>query len=325
MALAREEDEITPLAEAELTRLVRAAGDAGYQPDQAMPKARSTDFHKRSLMDIAREATPEPAPPPPMAAAPPLAEVTAPPEPQPVLPEAPPDATAPAARPEVMPETPTAATPKAEPAPAPPIDAPAATAPTAPAVSTEALRAARSEGYREGEAAGAASGRAEAEAAANTRLAQAIAALEAATAALSAPDAGLIAALRHEISQTVLALASARAGVQIDTLPGAFLRRIEALTDRVQADLAQTAIRLNPEDLRAVKSVLSDAAPLASARLIPDTALVRGDIDIAVGGLRLTDRIGIDPATADLTAPAAMPADAPEAEPDASTGDADQP
>ena len=75
----------------------------------------------------------------------------------------------------------------------------------------------------------------------------------------------------------------------------------------MQADLAQTAIRLNPDDLRAITPALSETAPLAAARLIADDGLARGDIDLAVGGLRLADRIGTDPARATQLAQPADP------------------
>jgi hypothetical protein len=107
-----------------------------------------------------------------------------------------------------------------------------------------------------------------------------------------------MATLRAQIEHSVLALASARAGTQIDSLSGAFVRRIEALADQVQADLQRTVIRVNPEDLIAIEKTLSPAAPLALARLVADETMARGDVELAAGGLRLTDRLGIAPADA---------------------------
>lgn len=333
MALAREDDEPQPLAEAELTRLVQAAGKADYQPALDMPKARSTAFHKRSLMEIARETLPEPkaAPTPgPQQAAPSNTTDSATPALQPSdawpadVADPAPDAAGTAAPPSSATKAEDAAaradTPDGRAPQAPPASERAQTSPPSTAVPTpqpahsapsaEALRAARDEGYQAGKAAS--------EAETEARLGSALAALDAAVAALNNPDPAAYADLRAEIARSVLALASGRAGQQIDALPGPFLRRIEALADRVQADLAQTAIRLNPDDLRAIAPALSEIAPLAAARLIADDGLARGDIDLAVGGLRLTDRIGTDPASAAQLGPPADPdtlsQDAPQAD-----------
>ena len=317
MQVAQDED-ARPLAETELTRLVRAAGETAYTPGNGMPKAKERGFKARSLMDIARAAPPPPPPPAPPKAQLPAAE----PEAQTnIAPEAPvgnAPADLPLANAEIphtpaqmqytdLPKALTQPSPVPRPVPKPardsnsaeiakpaPPKAPppaAAAAPVqAPAPDPKVLEAARKEAYREGQEAG--------RVAAEESLTQAIFTLQAAAAAFTTPAPEAMATLRAQIEHSVLALASARAGTQIDSLPGAFVRRIEALADQVQADLQRTVIRVNPDDLIAIEKTLSPAAPLALARLVGDETMARGDVELAAGGLRLTDRLGIAPADA---------------------------
>ena len=129
-----------------------------------------------------------------------------------------------------------------------------------------------------------------------------------------------IAKLRHEIIETVKDLASARAGAQIDDMPEAFLAKIEDLVDRIRTDLAQPRLRLNPEDIAAVKPYLQGSETLALVSITADPELARGDMELSTDGLRYADRVMPKPVAA---AKAVRKTPSPDARPAGSdTGDA---
>ena len=100
---------------------------------------------------------------------------------------------------------------------------------------------------------------------------------------------GAIDELATSIEASVLSLASSRAGMAIDTVPEAFIQRIKTLADRVNITVTQPIVRLNPLDLFVLKPVLEQSEDLLNLRLVSDANLQRGDIELSLEGIRLTD------------------------------------
>lgn len=297
------EEATRALDEAEIASLVRLAGQGSYQPDTRLTPRKPAAFRSRSLLDIARQATPEPPPPPP--AAPPAAAAAAAPTPAPTPAQASPvphEAPRAIAEAEVIAEFPAAPPAAAEPAPLAP--------PPPPGIDPELAAREREEAYISGFRAGEAQARREIEG----ETVAALAALDAAARAFMNPDAAMVAALQSGLRAAVLGLASARAGVRIDEMPEAFLRRIEALVEQVQADLRGTVLRLNPADAAAIAPLIGRSELLSEARIISRGDLNRGDVDLSIGGLRIVDALPVRPEVA--TKPADAPADAPAAPPE---------
>lgn len=275
--------ETAPLDETEITRLIAAARAESYRPSQAMPQGKPDAFRPKSLLELARQRRETDK----------LAEVQAEDAPAPAAP----DATQPAAGGEdefpLQPQEPqdlvldipdgaVADTDEdwaAQTAAAPAL-VPADVAPQADPAELERIRA---EAY--------AAGRAEAEAALRDNLTAATQALAAAAQALAHPASEAMSGLRADIARAVLELASERAGLAIDAMPDAFLDRIEALADRIHAQASQPVLRLHPDDLAAIEPLIASSDSLAAMRILPSAELSRGDVDLAVEGLRLSDRI----------------------------------
>ena len=100
---------------------------------------------------------------------------------------------------------------------------------------------------------------------------------------------GAIDELATSIEASVLSLASSRAGLAIDTCPEAFIQRIKTLADRIHTSATQPIVRLNPLDLFVLKPILEQSKDLLNLRLVSDANLQRGDIDLSLEGIRLTD------------------------------------
>ncbi|ABN76800.1 FliH/SctL family protein [Cereibacter sphaeroides] len=180
-------------------------------------------------------------------------------------------------------------------------------APPAPALPDPALlEAARAEGRRDGHAEGRAEGRREAEA----EFAHARETFLRLAERLSAPAPGDTARLARMIDGAVCALASQRAGIEIDRHPAGFAARLEALADRVAQGLRQVTLRLNPEDLQALAPHLPGSDLLSEARIAADPRLARGDLEVRAEGIVLSDLLA--PAASLPGAAADSPA-APEA------------
>jgi len=292
------EEATRALDEAEIASIVRLAGQGNYQPDTKLAPRKPAAFRSRSLLDIARQATPEPppAPAPREAAAPAAAIPTAA---APDVHPAPHEAPRAVAEAEVVAEFPPA------PPIAPPAAPPAAVEPDPPApppgIDPEQAAREREEAYISGFRAGEAQARREIEG----ETVAALAALDAAARAFMNPDAAMVAALQSGLRAAVLGLASARAGVRIDEMPEAFLRRIEALVEQVQADLRGTVLRLNPADAAALGPLLGRSELLSEARIVARDDLARGDVDLSIGGLRIVDALPVRPE--DATKPADPP------------------
>ncbi|WP_439138957.1 FliH/SctL family protein [Roseicyclus sp.] len=178
-------------------------------------------------------------------------------------------------------------------------DEPAIAADTGPSIDPGTLEQVRAEAFS--------AGRAEAEAELRDGLSMATQVLEAVAQALSHPAADALAGLRADIAEAVLRLASERAGLEIDTMPDAFLERIEALADRIHAQASQPILRLHPDDLAAIEALIASSDSLASMRIVTSVELSRGDVDLVVDGLRLSDRILGQPAARKKARSAAKP------------------
>lgn len=116
-----------------------------------------------------------------------------------------------------------------------------------------------------------------------------VAVLDAAIAAFRSADG--VASLRHEILEAVKKLASVRAGAQIDEMPEAYLTKIEDLVDRIRNDLAKPRLRMNPDDIAAIKPYIATSETLGSIIISPDADLARGDIELSTDNLRYADRL----------------------------------
>ena len=95
--------------------------------------------------------------------------------------------------------------------------------------------------------------------------------------------------LAATIEASVLSLASSRAGMVIDEMPEAFMKRIQTLADRIQKSATQPVVQLHPLDLLVLQPILEQSKDLLNLRLISNSKLQRGDIDLSLEGIRLTD------------------------------------
>lgn len=162
------------------------------------------------------------------------------------------------------------------------------------------LAEARAEGYAQGRADGAeaghaaghaegvVAGRAEAEAA----LGPARDAFLAAMARLE-EGAGLADGLAGVLAEAVRKLAAERAGQMIEALPAAFAARVEAMADRVAQGVRAVSVRLNPDDLEAIRPHLAGCEVLEGAALTADARLARGDVEVRAEGIRLADLLEV--------------------------------
>jgi len=130
-------------------------------------------------------------------------------------------------------------------------------------------------------------------------MAKALVVMEAAGQAFTATPISVARDLRHAMEQTLLAMASVRAGSQIDTMPASFLKRIELMADRVQVIATRPILRLHPADLDAISALVSGSEALSNVRLIANPDLARGDVDLSLGGVRLADILGPIPPASD--------------------------
>jgi flagellar assembly protein FliH len=72
-------------------------------------------------------------------------------------------------------------------------------------------------------------------------------------------------------------------------MPQAFWARIETLAERIQTSTSAPILKVHPSDLLVLKPCLEQSSKLLSLRLVADESLARGDIDLALEGIRLTD------------------------------------
>jgi flagellar assembly protein FliH len=189
-------------------------------------------------------------------------------------------------------------TPEAVSSPAPEPEAPEDTA------ITEATEDAYQRGFLEGQKS--------AETEVEHMMSHALGLLTQVTHSFAAQVDGAIEELATSIEASVLSLASSRAGTAIDTVPEAFLQRIKTLADRIHSSATHPIVRLNPLDLLVLKPILEQSQDLLNLRLVSDASLQRGDIDLSLEGIRLTDLLPrVDQPAQDITyTPLVLAADA---------------
>lgn len=95
--------------------------------------------------------------------------------------------------------------------------------------------------------------------------------------------------MSRQLQEAVFALASDRAGSQIDSLPKALIARIEKIAERVIDAVDTAIIRLNPDDLAAITPHLDGSEIALSGKFVGDAHLARGDITIKAGSIKLDD------------------------------------
>ncbi|CRK76128.1 flagellar assembly protein H [Nereida ignava] len=290
-----------PLKQSEISRFIRAIDAEGYQKsDNTLVKPEGA-FKPKSLLDLAKEAAerepvvvPEPSQPKADNVIPEAAPETHDADPQPqdvsdlagrdALVE--PEITAPldaqpssdvsdattssegqeSEIPEIGPAEPTT-----EPLPQP--------------VSTEDYEAAKAQAYEQGLEAGKQEVRDQVEA----MMSHALGLLEQTVEAFAEQADGAVEELATTIEQSVNSLASSRAGAQIETTPTAFAARVQKLVERVKTATDAPIIRLHPSDVMVLRPVLEQSSALLNLRLVGDETLQRGDVDLSLEGVRLTD------------------------------------
>jgi hypothetical protein len=97
--------------------------------------------------------------------------------------------------------------------------------------------------------------------------------------------------MHSHLTDTVLRIASERAGLEIDSMPDAFVERIATLAERIYQATNQPVLRLNPHDHSAIAELIECNDSLSTMRIIASGELERGDIELVVDGLSISDRI----------------------------------
>lgn len=161
------------------------------------------------------------------------------------------------------------------------------------AIRAEAFEAGKNEGMIQGLAQGRAEGRVQGETEATQKIEAARAAFEAVTANLSTLTAGDISTLTETVTEAINALASQRAGTVIEEMPKNFMVRVETLADRVAQGVRQVSIRLNNDDLVAIEPYLEGSELLSDSRIVADSKLGRGDVDVRAGAITLSDILNV--------------------------------
>ncbi|MEM9435474.1 MAG: hypothetical protein AAGA15_00425 [Pseudomonadota bacterium] len=95
--------------------------------------------------------------------------------------------------------------------------------------------------------------------------------------------------LARTIEASVHALASDRAGVEIDRSPPAFIARIERVARTVASECQGALVEMHPEDLAAIEPYLSELTTLSGAQLTSGQGLARGDLKLQLGDIAFED------------------------------------
>lgn len=149
----------------------------------------------------------------------------------------------------------------------------------------EGLTMGKSQGYEEGYNAA----MAEVAAQQDDQLAPMIDIFETLSQQLLATSEAQAQAISAQIQSAVFALASDRAGTEIDALPKPFISRIEKIAERVIESVDTAIIRVNPQDLEAITPHLKGSEIALTGRFVEDPHLSRGDITIKAGSIKLDD------------------------------------
>ena len=299
-------EQMEALADAEISRLINLSRKTGFARDEDAPVRRQASFRKRTLVEIAMEAsqkqaaaeaeipaeTPSETPSEMPSEMP--SELPGPDAAQPEAPaaeQAQPAQTSNETAPEAI--APQEAAPQeANPQEALSEDAvgpdPAALA-AAEQARAEAAEKQRAEQMQAEYDRGHAAGLAEGQARATAELEQVVAAFEKALAGLAGPDVLQLDLLRQKIEGAVLGLASARAGSQIEEMPEAFADRVEQLISRIKEATEAPLILLAEEDYRLIAPLAQQREKLAHCRFAAEAGLARGDVRIIAGGIGMED------------------------------------
>jgi flagellar biosynthesis/type III secretory pathway protein FliH len=109
--------------------------------------------------------------------------------------------------------------------------------------------------------------------------------------------------LEIDIQAAILSLASERAGIAIQDMPGSFLTRIEHLMSRVGNSVDSPVIKLNRDDLIHITKAKEQSETLSKMRFIEEARFNHGDISINLAGIEIEDilenRMAITPLDSD--------------------------
>ena len=115
--------------------------------------------------------------------------------------------------------------------------------------------------------------------------------LENLTASLMGHDALDIEQLGRHIEETVIRLASLRAGYAIKDIPAPFADIIEQLVMRVSKEASGGTLYLNTADLGVVQPLLESRDSFAHISFKADDAVLPGDIRVSIGSVEAEDRL----------------------------------
>ena len=149
----------------------------------------------------------------------------------------------------------------------------------------EAYERGKTEGISEGKLRAIAEAKEKANADAKAELSDIVDTFSSVLDSLASPKAMQVEALSSSIETTILKLASARAGIQIDALPEAFYNRINALATGVAQELAEGKLHLNEDDYATMKPYLEKLA----FEVVVNSNLMRGDVRLQFDGVEVHD------------------------------------
>lgn len=288
-----------PLDAAEITRLIEVARSESYKADSNAPKKDTGPFKPKSLLEMAQAATVKDAVEPaskmppedgdqaiveraeglgldPSQGSEPIEDASPEPEQEQPAPEGEIEDWGDADDFEAQSDG-QQVDPEPQPAPPPPDPADLGPRPANP----EELK----EEWGKGFSAGQERARADLQAEFETKLAMLEAAISAFTNGEGTDQ------VRADIIQSVKDLASERAGSQIDEVPEPFLERVEDLVDRIRVTISRPTLRLNPDDIAALKPYIEFSETLSEVNLVAAPNLGRGDVELSVDGMRYADRL----------------------------------
>jgi hypothetical protein len=97
--------------------------------------------------------------------------------------------------------------------------------------------------------------------------------------------------LGRHIEETVMRLASLRAGYAIKDLPAPFAEIVEQLVQRISKEANGGTLHLNPSDLAVVQPLLENRDSFGQIGFKADDAIMPGDIRVSVGSVEAEDRL----------------------------------
>ena len=97
--------------------------------------------------------------------------------------------------------------------------------------------------------------------------------------------------LGRHIEETVMRLASLRAGYAIKDMPAPFAEIVEQLVRRISKEAGGGTLQLNPADLAVVQPLLENRDGFSQISFKADDALMPGDIRVSVGSVEAEDRL----------------------------------